>query len=193
MDPSQSPPPWLEWSDIVLSIIAFGFAVVSLPTAFQMWWGKSYPSVEFRSRRIDPGTGLEIIITNRPIKNTFLKRMGVYRETIHGLSASATITEHGTGRLVGELPLKINIVKGEAAFLVDLHAGMMAWAVPIFHGGTSSMASLPPEEGTEPKLQPGRYECQLELSWSRGVFRTRRTFTAGNHTDRTFWRRPTDE
>lgn len=191
MDPSQSPPPWLEWSDIVLSIIAFGFAVVSLPTAFQMWWGKSSPSVEFRSDRIDPGKGLNIIITNSPIKNTFLKWMGVYRDTIHGLSASATITEHGTGRVVGELPLEINIVKGEAAFLVDLHAGMVAWVVPIFHGSTSSTASLPPEDGTE--LQPGRYECELKLSWSRGVVRTRRTFTAGNHADLTAWRRPTDE
>ena len=63
-----SPPPPVAWVDIFLSAIAFGLAVVTLPTAFQMWWGRPAINVEFSADRMDVGTSLKCYIYNDFIK-----------------------------------------------------------------------------------------------------------------------------
>ena len=120
-------PEWLGWTDVVLSGVAFGLAVVTLPTAFQMWWGKPAVRVTFTADRREMGVGLKCFIANDRVKG-WRKKLA-YREPANNLCMFCTIRD-GKGGLVGDMIRPtINIEKGTPTLRVDLHTGFPGIAV----------------------------------------------------------------
>ena len=66
-------PEWLGWTDVVLSVVAFGIGLMTLPTAFKMWWGKPTPDMRFATDRRESGVGLKCFITNDQVNSPLKK------------------------------------------------------------------------------------------------------------------------
>ena len=164
---SEPPPPLLSWGDIVLSAVAFGLAVVNLPTAFQMWWGRPSLAAEFERERLDPGVGLICLIRNVPVRNKLLAALGVVRETVHGVAANAIITESGSGKVLSRHRLEISVEGADRSPSVDLHAGIRAVAIVVFQATDDASAVASPIIGEDSGIlmEPGQYDCEVTVVW----------------------------
>lgn len=70
---------------LIVGILALGVAIMVLP---QMIWGKPVINLSFESRRERNLIKLFCEITNQPIENKFLKKIGVYRRPIDIIAES---------------------------------------------------------------------------------------------------------
>ena len=167
----QMVPDWMQWTDVVLSVIAFGLAVMALPTAFQMWWGKPSLEIKLDRSQSDAGVGLICEITNKPIERQFLRWLGVFRKAAHGMCATATFSKVGSGEIVGYLPLEIVVGGNAAVSRVDLHPAVMSWAAVMIQGPGETSAMFGKVE-----IVPGEYSCEIEVAWGHDTRRVRNSF-----------------
>ena len=164
-------PDWMQWTDVVLSVIAFGLAVMALPAAFQMWWGKPSLEIKFDRNRLDEGVGLICLIENKPIERQFLRWLGVCRKAAHGMRATATVSKSGSGELVGYKQLEILVGGNAAVPRVDLHPAVPSWAAVLVQlpGTSSAMFG-------EIDVVPGEYSCEIEVAWGHDTSSVRNSF-----------------
>ena len=183
-------PEWLEWTDVVLSAIAFGVGFVTLPTAFQMWWGKPAIAVQFDTDRRETGAYLKCYIYNDYVKNRALKLLGVRREPAHEVAGTVTIREHPTGKVIGQARLRLNVEKGGSSVRADIHVGLPAIAVIVYYEKNDGGARLRDhEEGVEDQLiGQGEYEAALDIHWGQHSIRRKKLFFVGQNDERTNWR-----
>ena len=190
----NQPPPDLQWVDIFLSAIAFLVGIVTLPTAFQMWWGKPKPRFSFEKLRVDGGAGLICAISNAPVKNKILKFFGVRRSVAQDFGGSATIKRTGSREFVAQKTLKIKGREQEPCARVDLHPGIGTFALILGQEqGEPHGKFTRGNDGEEVILiEPGEYECELRVTWGQDSATARRTFMVGTKLDKTHWRPATD-
>ena len=179
-------PFWLQVLALCVSFLALGVAVVTLPTAFQMWWGKPTLDVEFKTDRRESGVGLRCFITNDPVKG-WRKELGVHRETANNLCVVANIREGGRGSLVGNMIRPtINVENGPLSLRVDLHAGLPGIAV-IFTQETGQENAIINDKSKNISILPGEYECELKVVYDRGVIIKKTRCIIGRTADETYW------
>ena len=162
---SEPPPPLLSWGDIVLSAVAFGLAAVTLPTAFQMWWGRPSIAAEFERERYDSGAALRCRIRNAPVRNKLLAALGVVRETAHGVGANAIITESASGKVLARRRLQFSVEGADPSPSVDLHARIPAVALVVVQGTDAASAVASPSTGEDSDILigPGQYGCEVTI------------------------------
>lgn len=86
-----------EWVGIVLAGV--GLAVAT-PSIFQRAFGKPIAEIEY-FRGVDrEDRFLSVFLMNPPIKNKFLKMLGVRRETIQSLVVQFRISEQGSNKVI---------------------------------------------------------------------------------------------
>ena len=177
-------PEWLGWTDVFLSVVAFGIGLVTLPTAFQMWWGKPAVSVTFTSDRRESGVGLKCFIANDPVKG-WRKKLA-YRETANNLCMISTIRD-GKGELVGDMIRPtINVENGTPSLRVNLDAGLPGIAVICFQEAGQQKATIN-DQSKNITIEPGEYKCELKVIWNRGFITIRNGFIIGRSIDETYW------
>jgi hypothetical protein len=86
-----------EWVGIVLA--GAGLAVAT-PSILQRLWGRPKIKIEFENGVKEMDRFLPVYLSNPPIKNKFLKRLGVRRETVQSLTAAFRISELGSGKII---------------------------------------------------------------------------------------------
>lgn len=87
----------MEVVALVISILALVVAAMTLPTMFQMVWGK--PKIAQRFVAVDEPLSITLVceVRNEPIRNGILKRLGIRRSpTI--VTASSQLFEQGTNK-----------------------------------------------------------------------------------------------
>ena len=165
-------PDWMQWTVVVLAVIAFGLAVMALPTAFQMWWGKPSLEIKLDRERLNAGVGLFCEITNKPIERQFLRWLGVYRAAAYGMRAIATVSKVGSGEIVGHKQLEI-VVGGNAAVpRVELYPAVPSFAAVMVQGPGETSAMF-----GEVEIVPGEYSCEIEVAWGHDTGRVRNSFS----------------
>lgn len=187
----HSPSPLLEWLTLLASLLALVLALVSVPSGLQLWFGQPKVSVQFEKIRFQPGAGLIATVTNPPITNCCLKFLGVYRLTVEGLRAFATITESGSGRVVcPQGQLEWYLPEGGMGIITNLPSDMTIRSTIIYHSGD---LNTPPRFSTitnpkeRPPLKSGAYTCDLTLRWANQTITRSRSFTIWNEADGTDW------
>ena len=187
----HSPPPLLEWLTLLASLLALVLAFVSVPSGLQLWFGKPKVLVQFEKLRFKPGAGLIATVVNPAITNCFLKYLGVYRLTVEGLRAFATITESGSGRVVcPQGRLNWYLPEGGKGIIANLSSGMFVKTTIIFHSSNPTQSPTfktitNPEERSP--LEPGAYICELKLLWANQTITRSRSFTIWKEADGTDW------
>ena len=186
----NQPPPDLQWVDIFLSAIAFLVGIVTLPTAFQMWWGKPRLQLEFERTRVRGGVGLHCSITNEPVNNRILKWAGVIRDAAHKVRITVTIRENGTSRFVAGGKTTINVENEESSYSVDLYPSTRSWAIIVTQNDSSSSGEIhaPGSEGGKIDIQAGEYECTLGVKWGQDTVSITRVFYVNKNVEATQWR-----
>jgi len=86
-----------EWVGIVLG---GGGLAMAIPSIFQMLWGRPILKVVFENGVEESKRFLPVYLSNPPIKNRFLRTLGVRRETIQSITAQFRISELGSGKIV---------------------------------------------------------------------------------------------
>lgn len=90
---------------LVISLCALAVAAMTLPTAFQMFWGKPKITKQFSS--VDDTQSITLVceVRNEPIRNNILRILGVRRASVI-MTASFQIFEQGTNKPVrnGAIP-----------------------------------------------------------------------------------------
>ena len=155
-------PDWLQWTGVVLSIIAFGLALMTLPTAFQMWWGRPSLSIAYERGRFDPGVGLNCRIENVHVKSKLLSMLGVVRETAYAVKVSALIRESGPGKILSRVIPNINVEGSPPSSRADLHPGVSAFALIVLQGQDNVAFVCTPDRETV--LSPGEYDCEVTVT-----------------------------
>ena len=182
-------PEWLGWTDVVLSVVAFGIGLMTLPTAFQMWWGRPTIDVKFTVDRREGMVGLKCFLTNPPVRG-WRKKLGVYRETANNLCIILTIREGGTKLLVADMARpRINVERGESAIRVDLHSGLPGIAVIFYQAADDKGAKInsKQDESDDPIIEPGEYECYVKVVWANGSIDKIARCIIGRTIDETRW------
>ena len=175
-------PFWLQVLGLFMSILALGVAIMTLPTAFQMWWGRPSLDVEFKTDRSTRAVALRCLITNELIATWWHRKAGVIRDAAHDVRGSFTIRKGGTNEL---------IFPGRLPFHADLRAGVPVSSVIALQFFEKEMAQTRNHESDDESLMlpPGEYECELKLMWSQGGGITKnRTFRVAKNVDGTYWR-----
>ena len=168
----------------LISLLALVVALMTLPTAFQMWWGKPAVSVECTTDRRESGVGLKCLIWNRPVKG-WRKKLA-YRETANNLCIIFTIRD-GKGELVGSMIRPtINVENGTPSVRVDLHAGLPGIAVMCLQETGQQEAEIN-DESKNITVGSGEYKCELKVVWDRGSTTIKKRFIIGKSIDETYW------
>jgi len=91
------PDEW-EWIGVILAGWALAMAT---PSIFQMFWGRPLVKVEFERETTEGGGAvLLMFLSNPPVQKRILRRLGVRRETVQGLTASFRISELNGGKVL---------------------------------------------------------------------------------------------
>ena len=131
----ESPAPGLQWLDLVVSLVAFGFAVVAMPTILQSFLGGPKLSLEFDFKNDRAWEGnREFIchISNRPV-NIWLRRCGVRREAANGVAIDVTLTDRSNGD-----SFSVNVTRDERHVHVPASEAPVSFSigtVGIWEGG----------------------------------------------------------
>lgn len=89
-----------EWA-FFISFIALALALIALPAALQMFCGKPHIKTSYRVIRVYEQLHLVCTLQNPPIKNKFLKALGIRRKTAESVSAKYTIYDE-RGNIIAE-------------------------------------------------------------------------------------------
>jgi hypothetical protein len=97
---------------LIISIVALMVAIITLPTIFQMIWGR--PKLMVRFDVIDRGAHRWLIaqIFNYPIKNRFLRLLGVRTEVAEDVNARVIIKEGHSQKVISSVVADIKTYTG---------------------------------------------------------------------------------
>jgi hypothetical protein len=90
---------WVSLVALICSIIALAIGVMTLPTAFQMFFGRPKIAFDFCDRHRGDVHLLHCDISNEGIKSRFLRFIGVTRSRTD-ISAFFAIFEYGTDKVI---------------------------------------------------------------------------------------------
>jgi len=89
-----------EWA-LGISILASALSVMALPAALQMFCGKPDIQIHYGVIPVEDQLHLVCTLHNPPIKNKFLKALGIRRKTAESVSAKYTIYDE-RGNIIAE-------------------------------------------------------------------------------------------
>lgn len=89
-----------EWA-LFISALAFVLSLIALPAALQMFCGKPNIQTSYGVIPVDDQLHLVCTLQNSPIKNKFLKALGIRRKTAESVSAKYTIYDE-RGNIIAE-------------------------------------------------------------------------------------------
>lgn len=89
-----------EWA-LLISALAFALSLIALPAALQMFCGKPDIQTSYRVIPVEDQLHLVCTLQNPPIKNKFLKALGIRRKTAESVSAKYTIYDE-RGKIIAE-------------------------------------------------------------------------------------------
>lgn len=90
-------PAWWLWVVSIIGIMAFVMAVKPFVQAI---WGKPKIEVDFGVKDLEGGRVLQCEICNPPIRHKILRLLGVTRVIAEDITASFSIEEYGSGRVI---------------------------------------------------------------------------------------------
>ncbi|MQA00346.1 MAG: hypothetical protein GEU80_13630 [Dehalococcoidia bacterium] len=189
----SSPPEWLQWTDIALSFVGFGIAIVAVPTILQMFFGA--PDVRFRFREsVIDGDALKLLIVhvvNAPIRNKTLRRLGVRRESLDEIVVHYRVFNRA-GELVREAIPRLKAKPGEVSQRTSVPASMFGvdfWLVAMNREGKTFINDGREEDDDDlaEQLPAGIYRVEVDALSSVGSHDVSGRFMVGTDQEHLHW------
>jgi hypothetical protein len=156
----------MDFAALIISVVALVISIMTLPTAFQMICGKPKIRVKFEKTILNEMTLLRSYLWNEPVKNRFIRSLGVTREPVE-VSASISV-EKSTGELVTPLVIATISTEKESGKQVTLyhHAIPARVTIVVIKQDTAFLLA---EECTDQRLDPGGFVITLDFILSNGT------------------------
>ncbi len=149
----------------IIGILALVVAIVALPTAAQMFWGRPKVSLSVHQEQADWGKMLTCRIANQPIDSSFLRKIRVYRQDASDVAVSFTIRKEGKGReTLAEVEPDIRIRSGKETSDTRIPGSRnYRWfSLVVWRNKCNDVVVAGPEP-VRP-LRPGRYVASIRVS-----------------------------
>lgn len=172
-----------EW----LGLLGVVLALVALPTAFQMFFGR--PTIEFvcSVEHGDKGSILQCRLLNPAIENRFLKWLGVRREAAY-IHAAYKIWSQETGELIVDLTAPLLVSTTDNAQALELRPtlfGVTFALVLCNQQGVFALAEKPNKEVI--RLDPGNYNAPVVVFCGEKRFVKNCAFVVTSNPMNSYW------
>lgn len=176
-----------HWLAIIGVVLGVGAIIMAVPPLFQMLFGRARLIFEAHDFTGTDGRILVLAIKNPPVRNRFLRSLGVERETGKVISFF-DIQELGTGRIIAQG------VRGQMQTVHLRELGLEGQSMPGFtvgitvlatRNGQASIISGHPEEIRD--LPPGHYVARISVFRGQDIYRMDQRFRVGTIDHETVW------
>lgn len=133
---------------------------MATPSIFQMFWGKPLLKVEFERNVEEDKRSLVIFLSNPPIKNRLLKKLGIRRGGIQSLEIQFRIREFGSGKI-------IDAIRDARIYSSDDPTDLGNYRValpPTFSVAASFMLILWDTKDRKAVVPPDRLRAMIDIS-----------------------------
>jgi hypothetical protein len=184
---SIEPGPYWLWGTIILSIIAFGLAILAMPTVLQMFCGRPKISIKLKTAHTTAHKVLQFWVENEPIKSKFLKFVKVTRDPAY-VVCSLCIYEEGTGKVIFEhTKAKINVEQGEPTLQALVTPSFPGIGVAVYMNLQTKETFFRHDDEWLP-IEKGHYKIEiLVTSAGEGVAEVTGKAYIGPNVERFFW------
>lgn len=179
-----------DWS-LILSLIALGISIMTLPTVFQMFWGRPSLEVTLNEHQDMDIKALRCLIGNKPIGNRFLSLIGVIRQPTEILG-QLTVSEAGSGKIIAgsiRMYLTTEKEKGKQVALASFRPAILL--VAVYKDSGVSLLMDVDEQLDSPhniKLERGRYKVTCAITYSHNrVLKCTGEFLVGETISDFYW------
>jgi hypothetical protein len=172
----------------LLGLLALGVAVVTLPTVFQMIWGRPYLTFETRVLADGDSTLLVCSVFNRAIENRLLVRCGIRRETAL-VTCSMKTSDVATGQFLHpSIVTPKSWDSDEKLVHQELPAGFLPINIVMVRAWSDDGATTWDDDGNPIAIHPGTYEIQAAFWVGERVFKFQRLFViTANNARHSYW------
>lgn len=185
------------WADIIVSFIAFGIALVALPTVLQMFWGRPVLELEFSRAVEDRTRALVVFVKNPPVKSRLLKGLRVRRDTIQSLTASFRVSESGSRKVIAPIlhalfytDEELNPIARQRISLPPTYTVGTSFSVAVWKDDEEGTVLVPDRLRQPLRLNPGLYHVQVIMLVDGQQKRYERRFLVGERADDLVWVSP---
>jgi hypothetical protein len=187
----QGVPPLWQWIGLGATVIALVVGALTLPSAFQMWWGRPKLTIGFTAAFLNDQFVLHGHIRNEPISCKILRAIGVRRDETT-ISAQYGVADAATNQHFPDRRVKLNVEQGQVSYRVVLASGLPAVAVFVSHTPGQANAVLLAQDVTHENipLPPGRYNLTLRVYDQAGKIARTESFVVGEEANQLRWLLP---
>ena len=170
--------PTLDWS-LVMSLIALGISIITLPV-----WGNPLLEASLNTHYAGDAKALRFYVGNKPIKNRFLRFIGVIRQTTE-IVGQISVAEVGSGKILlpsSRVWLHTDKERGNQVSLASFLPALIIIAFyqneeAILIVGDKPLKNLDSPENI--KLERGRYRATCTISYTQHAFEFSAEFVVG--------------
>lgn len=180
---------WWDWVGIIMGVIGVVAFVMALQPFLQFCFGRPKLKVEFNTLDDEPGRLLYCGLSS-PEVSRVLRKMGIRRDAIQGLTVLASIVDARTkkmmkretfARLIDPEAKNRNVVD-----IVSSESMVMVWVAAMKKGDTRVLAVLRGDED-EIKLPPSEYLCNLSIKSASVNREVGQKFMVGSQQHELYW------
>jgi hypothetical protein len=185
--PAQSTTDWTSSVALICSIVALAIGVVTLPTAFQMFFGRPKIAFDFDDRHKGGMHLLHCDISNEGIKSRFLRFIGVTRSRAE-ISAFLEIFEYKTDRVIlPQTPARITTDR-EEGWQVSLPFSVAPARIAIIVDNDAGASVVPQGDSEIMSLEVGKYRIEIDIiTDTQKSFKGTKYAIIGQRGDRAYW------
>lgn len=172
----------------IISFVALGVAVLTLPTVAQMFWGRPRITLDYMVSETQNTRILTCQINNLPITKGFLYKIGVRTETAESIYAGFVIHEYGNERVVftGAIPPIISWTT-EQSERVNLPASHIPAVFGVIGVNYQSNIISPYDKDTQIILAPGKYNARIVVYMGGGRIHGDHNFVVTENHPFAYW------
>jgi hypothetical protein len=185
--PAQPTTDWESLVALICSIVALAIGVMTLPTAFQMFFGRPKIAFDFCDLHKAGAHLLHCDISNEGIKSRFLRFIGVTRSRTE-ISAFFAIFEYKTDKVVlPQIPAQITTDR-EAGWQVSLPFSVAPARIALIVDNGAGAAIVPQSDSEMVSLEMGKYRIEIDvITDTQKSFKGTKYAIIGQRGDRAYW------
>jgi hypothetical protein len=185
--PAQPTTDWVSLVALICSIIVLAIGVMTLPTAFQMFFGRPKIAFDFCDRHKGGAHLLHCDVSNEGIKSRFLRFIGVTRSRTE-ISAFFAIFEYRTDKVIlPQIPARITTDR-EDGWQVSLPFSVAPARINLIADNGTGAAIVHQSDSEIVPLEMGKYRIEIDvITETQKSFKGTKYAIIGQRGDRAYW------
>lgn len=180
---------WWDWAGIIMGAIGVAAFVMAIQPFLQLCFGRPKLKVEFDTFESKDGRILYCGFSSAQVSG-MLRRIGVRRDAIQGLSVSASIVDLRTKKTMKRADFAA-LIDAEAKEwnVVDIaapEAVVMVWVAMMRKGDDKVLTALEVSEG-QIELRPSEYICHFGIKSASVDDELSQKFMVGSQPHELYW------